>query len=300
MSAQSFPFDEQKLRDTFRGFSLPFCPYHLNALATEISRGSTNSRRVCEILSKDTALTALLFRLANSPAFGMCMGTASIQEAGHAVSYRPFLAMMHLELLKLPESSRFLLQYWANVVYAANLCAALAEVMDKVPRDAAYTFGMMHHCGALLLAQRFANYPEIWEAANTSPGRSFTQMEDDALATNHATISYYTARGCALPEWLTQAILHHHDYGALTGALLLPDESCSLIACAAMTDHILTERLFARQDAEWERALPAVADYLNLVPQSVEDLLEDIQVQVEAQQRQRESLQPHHGEEPPV
>ena len=101
-------------------------------------------------------------------------------------------------------------------------------------------------------------------------------------------------------EWLTQAILHHHDYGALTGTLLLPDESCSLIACAAITDHILTERLFARLDAEWERALPAVGDYLNLAPQAVEDLLEDVQVQVEAQQRQRESLQPRHDEDSPA
>lgn len=300
MSAQSFPFDEQKLRETFRGFSLPFCPYHLNALATEVSREDTNSRRMCEILSKDTALTALLFRLANSPAFGLCMGTDSIQEAAHTVKHRPFLAMMHLELLKLPESSRFLLQYWANVVYAANLCAELSEIIGKTSRESAYTFGMMHHCGALLLAQRFANYPEVWEAAGTSPAHSFTQMEDEALATNHATISYYTARGCGLPEWLTQAILHHHDYGALTGALLLPDESCALIASAAITDHILTERLFARPDAEWERALPAVADYLNIAPQAVEDLVDDVQAQVEAQQRQRESLQPNRGEEPPV
>lgn len=299
MSAQSFPFDEQKLRDTFRGFTLPFCPYHLNALATEIARGGTNNRRVCEIISKDTGLTALLFKLANSPAFGLQLGSLSIQEAGHTVGRMPFLGLMHLELLKLPESSRFLLQYWANVVHGANLCVALALAIGKVSKEAAYTFGMLHHCGALLAAQRFPAYPDIWEAAGAMPDRSFTQVEEDALATNHATIGYYTVRGCGLPEWLTQAILHHHDFGALTGEFVLPDETCALIACAAMTDHILSERLFARQDAEWQRALPAVADYLNLAPQAVEDLTEDVQVQVEAQQRQRESLMPNRSAESP-
>lgn len=293
MSAHSLPFDEQKLEAVFRGFTLPFCPYHLNALASEICRPTTNNRRVCEIVTKDSGLTALVLKLANSPAFGLEMGVCSVPEAMNGVGYAPLLGMLQMGLLKLPETDRFSIHYWVNSVYAANVCAELARMLGKVPVEMAYAFGMLYDCGMLLTARRFANYPQVWQAARSRTDKGFTQVEEEMIATNHATVGYYTVRGCTVPRVLAQAVLHHHDYEVFTGAYGLSAESCMLVAMGAIADYITTERSqLVGIDTEWDRALPAVADFLGQSPQGVGDLVEDVQLQLEENERQRESLKP--------
>lgn len=123
---------------------------------------------------------------------------------------------------------------------------------------------------------RFPNYKQILGVANQATERWFTEVEDEALDTNHATIGYILARTWGLTENVCAAILCHHDYSVLIEDSSLEPESRTLIAVNVVAEYVAGTHLRTRRDAEWDKGRAPAAHILGYPVAELEDLADDI------------------------
>ena len=131
-------------------------------------------------------------------------------------------------------------------------------------------------CGNGDLLAHLKTHKQVLGTANQATGRWFTDVEDDALGTNHATIGYILARSWGLTENVCQAILCHHDYSVLIEDSALEPESRTLIAVNVVAEYIAGTHLRTRRDAEWDKGREPAAHFLGYPLTELEDLADDI------------------------
>lgn len=121
-----------------------------------------------------------------------------------------------------------------------------------------------------------AEYKRILATANQATGRWFTDVEDEALDTNHATIGYLLARSWGLTDAVCTGILCHHDYSVFSPDSGLEVEAQTLIALNLVAEYVAGTHLRTRRDAEWDKGREAVARFLGYAPTELDDLADDL------------------------
>ena len=131
--------------------------------------------------------------------------------------------------------------------------------------DDAYTFGLFRDCGIPILISRFPDYPNILKEANQDALRSFTDIEDQSLPTNHAVIGYVLAQSWWLSEETILAIRRHHDVDTLKSTSIPPSiNSRHMIAVSQLAEYLLQKHSGLSQTQEWAKLGPACLQLLNL------------------------------------
>ena len=102
--------------------------------------------------------------------------------------------------------------FWARSAAIGQLAMLIADeriAVCNVFPDQAYLVGIFHDCGVPLLMQRFASY--CGEMKLGVPGCWVDIMaEDKKFNTDHCVVGYLVARHWHLPEFICDAIRHHH------------------------------------------------------------------------------------------
>jgi HD-like signal output (HDOD) protein len=97
----------------------------------------------------------------------------------------------------------------------AMLAGSLAARLKGIDRDAAHTYVLFRECGMAVMLRRFTDYAGIMEQADEVPGEQLMRVEQTRFRYHHARVSYALARGWFLPDPLSEAILHHHEFKLL-------------------------------------------------------------------------------------
>ncbi len=266
--------------ELLKGVKIPPQPAILAKIHEELQRDDPDHERISKIIGYDVALSAAVLKTVNSAYFGL---KSEVQSVRHALSLLEikttvnivagFALRQSFENSNLPQLPRF----WDAATNTARLCAFLATRVSRLPADPAYTLGLFRDCGIPLMAQRFDNYLQVLQQANSEDNPVFTDTEERHYETNHAVIGFYVSRAWSLPSTIREVILNHHNLELMIGHQA-PSDDVSGLHTATLKLAEWGDNHFrgVEQDLEWERYGDLVLDYLRLSESDAYDLLEEM------------------------
>ena len=192
---------------------IPPRPAVLEEVNRERKKDDPDLRKIAQIISKDMALTAAMLKTANSPFFGLRTKVESAQQAVMTMGLSNALGIVTGITLKnaIGAKEQSLERFWDSAEKVANVATYLSGKVPGVPKELAYMYGLFRDCGIPIMMQKFPEYIKTLMKANTGSKLAFTSIEDEAHATNHATLGYLLAKSWSLPNSICQAVLNHHE-----------------------------------------------------------------------------------------
>ncbi|HEY6898106.1 MAG TPA: HDOD domain-containing protein [Rhodocyclaceae bacterium] len=279
MSPTATPAKPAKPKSPPADFSIPPRPDVITVLFDERRSESPDLKRVARHIMADAGLSAGMLKAVNSPAFGLARKVTGISAAVDLLGMKNVcaiatgLALRSITRGRTPPMERF----WDTAEKTALLCAHLAGKLKAIPRDEAYTYGLLHDCGIPLLLQRYPNYKDTLAKANSAETQGFTAVEEADIGTNHAAICYFMAKSWFLPEEISHAVLHHHDLDALEATGPVSDVARNYIALGHLAGHIHHMSQRASPDYEWGKFRGDVLRHFGLDDEDLTVLIEDAQ-----------------------
>jgi HD-like signal output (HDOD) protein len=269
------PSIETQLASSLHTIGIPPRPVILDRIRAEMLKDEPDLNHLSSIISADVALAASLISVTNSPYFGFRGRVHSAREAlivlglnvasqaiAGIVMRRAFPSSLHLE------------RFWDTSARIARLSGWLAQRVTTLRADDAYTFGLFRDCGIPILLSRIPGYIDILSEANHDAVHRFTEIEDNALPTNHAVIGHMLAQSWWLSEETILSIRHHHDVDILSTPSIPPSlNSRQMIAVAQLAEHLLQQHLGLCFTQEWIKLGPACLRLLNLNEDDAKNLL---------------------------
>jgi HD-like signal output (HDOD) protein len=242
----------------------------------EARKDEPDFNRLASIIGTDVGLSAGLIKTANSPFFGMRQRVRSANEAltvlGLKAASRAVAGIvLRNSFPNVPNLERF----WDASARIARLSGWLAQqlrIRGLLAEDA-YTYGLFRDCGIPVLLRRFPDYEKVLAAANADATRSFTEVEEAEIPTNHAMVGCILAQSWWLPEEICLAIRNQHDLAMLESAGSdLPMLSRRLIATTQFAEHIVQRQLGLSLTQEWTKLGAACLQILDIGEGRLEEL----------------------------
>lgn len=267
---------ENLLESTLSDSGIPARPAILERVHLEMEKPEPDLNLLARIISADVALAGGLISIANSPYFGYHGRVRSVNESlmilGLDVACR---AIAGLILRKIFPSTLALERFWDASAGIAQLSGWLAQHPDigiQIPASDAYTYGLFRDCGIAVLLNRFPYYNEVLNKANEEKVRKFTEIEETQCPTNHAVIGGLLTQSWWLPEEITMAIRHHHDFELLEkdDSTLLPPHTRGLIAITQLAEHIFQKHTGLSKAQEWLKSKDVCLQLLELSDEQLE------------------------------
>lgn len=167
----------------------------------------------------DPSLTARVLRLCNSAMFSLPAPVVSVADATNLIGSRNLVKLVlvscaanHFQSAK---SSVYgtPVDLWRNTFALATACQWLAKTCTKVDSNTAFTVGVLHNVGKVVLSQMPPG-----ESGTPDPTASHVQREVLLFGFDHAAAASVVADSWQLPPELGQAMRTHHatDGGGTT------------------------------------------------------------------------------------
>lgn len=209
--SQSF---EEKLKNAFlaiQGVAIPDAPEELLALERELNARYPNTQNMINIIQRNTVLAGELLKLVNSPFIHGKQKVVSISQAVSVLGTKNLKNLFVAAALKHYFGSasvvRELLDHSADVAFC---CAELAYFIEGVSVDEAYTTGLFHNGGAILLSNKDQEkYHQIFLQSQSLPLSSIIK-EEALFETDHTVVGLLLANKWHLTKEMAYAIYYHH------------------------------------------------------------------------------------------
>jgi HD-like signal output (HDOD) protein len=198
--------------------NLPSLPHVYVQLNQELRRLEPNLQRIDELIGADMAMTAKVLKLVNSAFF--CL-PCEISHASHAVK---LLGLDTLKALVLTahvfeqfESPLLTLEDVQQIsdhsLAVSNSARKIArfEHADQRTQDEAFTAGLLHDAGKLILASTLVEqYGKVLEYSVKADVGLFA-AEREVLGCSHGQIAAYLFGAWGLPGTIVEAVAWHHE-----------------------------------------------------------------------------------------
>lgn len=270
--------NSQSLDSLVKTIRIPPRPSLLVDVQRELNKDDPSGRVLAKIISNDVALAASLMKLTNSASFGLRLKAQSVDHAVDLLGINQtgllmtgIIARQSIEI-----KANSLRKFWDISSKRAQALSVMVRRHKVCSSDLAHTFGLFCDIGVPILMERFPDYADTWKRANDDFELALTQIEEQAHATNHASIGALMARTWGLPETVSTAILLHHDYATLEDAST--DETIrGLIALTYLAEYAIQKYEGQELCPEWHKAGEAVCQYLGIGSHDAEDWCEELQ-----------------------
>lgn len=166
-------------------------------------------------VAKDQVLSAKVLRLCNSVFFGLKKKVDSI---GHAIVLLGDKRFVRLAVSAgveelFPESGGYSLckgGLYYHALRMALLCESLGPYFDETSGGLAYTAGLVHDIGKVVLDQYMARVFPLFYRRMSEDGLELVMVEKEAFGMDHCEAGLRLARRWGLPSNLSDAIAYHH------------------------------------------------------------------------------------------
>lgn len=195
--------------------NLPSAPAVVTQLTEYFGREEVDSKVVAHLISQDPALAAKCLALANSSVYGIQRRVSSINDALSVVGLQAITTMVssmavaaRFQNLKIPGYE--LHNFWLHSICTALSARALAKV-TRINPETAFTAGLLHDIGKLVLAARF---PEHFSAVLEYQRHEDTRMfdaEKKILGFTHCQIGEAVAEKWRFSPEAMRAVAGHHE-----------------------------------------------------------------------------------------
>jgi HD-like signal output (HDOD) protein/CheY-like chemotaxis protein len=193
---------------------LPSAPRIYSQLTIMLSNGIASTEQMADLIEQDAALAGKVLHLANSAFFGSFRAVTSIQQAvaliGTNMLRGVVLAVETRDAFKIKDAG--LRRYVEEVqIHGATVARIASRLYIRAPgRDAAFTAGLMHDIGKLVLAScKPETFAEVLAMSRDS-GRPLHEVEKQGYGVTHAEIGAYLLGLWGLPYAVIEAVAFHH------------------------------------------------------------------------------------------
>lgn len=267
--------DLQSIKDFLdKGIKIPPQPKVLLEIETLSQRSHVSNQAIAKVISSDAGLVAALFKVVNSPAMGMSRKVDSVESAIAVLGLKQITNLVKCVALKQAVGGNGAVyeKFWERSGGVAQLAAIVAKrqvsVCNVFP-DQAYLAGLFYECGVPVLMQRFPEYAKTFRLSDNGDWPELA-AEDSEFDTDHSVVGYLISRYWHLPEFIAQAILHHHDIEHAKAA------ARSVVAILMMAVHLYHRRYQIPGDPGWEKNRVSVLDELGLNEDGLQEFEEDV------------------------
>jgi len=197
---------------------LPVLPTLYKKLVDELEHPEPSLQTIGEVIESDVTMSARILNVVNSAFFGL---PRTITSPSHAATYLGVDVLKDLVLvLKLFEEFEAENSMLINV---SQLCqhsfkvAGLAKQIMKSENDSedeanmAFTAGMLHDIGELILAQQMADQFKVIIEKEQAGQSSIYDLEKEAFEISHAELGAYLLGIWGLPLPLVETVMFHHE-----------------------------------------------------------------------------------------
>lgn len=197
---------------------LPGLPTLCAELARVLESENANARAVADVISRDPAMSAKLLQLVNSSFFGIGRRVSSVEMAVtllgivriHALVVREQIFQLFVLPRPIPHFSLEVLGHHALQVAELARLLSKAEGQGEDRPDQAFTAGLLHDIGLLLLACTHEEFPVVMREASAR-GIRIEQAEKEILDVTHAEVGAKLLSLWGLPERIVEAVALHHE-----------------------------------------------------------------------------------------
>jgi putative nucleotidyltransferase with HDIG domain len=260
--------------------SLPPAPMLVTELLTLFRQPDRDVDQVVQLISYEPSLTAQILRTCSSVHFAGEDPPSDIFEAvsriGFYQVYCLVVSMFGARTKSMDGASEGLDvdAAWQHSVIVAVAAAALADAAG-LPKTVAFTAGLLHDIGKLVLAsaERKA-YARLAQRA-LDENVALSKMERAVLGVDHAEVGGELMRRWNLPAEIVAAVSRHHQLQCAA-----PFEQLS---AAVQVGDLIAHRSFAQDSAQIDglSLSSAALDILHLSPDDLPRILDEIEVEME-------------------
>jgi putative nucleotidyltransferase with HDIG domain len=182
------------------------------SLVDEPGAGCT---RLAEIIAREPVLAARVLRLVNSAYFGLPRKVSDIRQAVFLLGFRTVrtvvLTASALSVFEDVESTCFdLARFWQHSISAAAVCRALARRCQTFDAETAFTLGLLHDLGKLVLVRYRPDEAEQVVRTAQEQSATFFDSEQQVVPISHPALGAWLARRWQLPPVLVDGLSAHH------------------------------------------------------------------------------------------
>jgi len=181
-----------------------------------INEANYNMTKVAAEIKQDQILTAKVIRLCNSSFIGLNRRIDSIDRALVIIGEKLLLQLLltaSLELFLTDSVQGYSLckgGLFQHALGTAIVSGELAEFTGKSSPEIAYTAGLLHDIGIIVLDQFIASVHPFFYRRTQIDGVELCEVESEKLGTTHPQVGELLAKNWSLPNNLADVIRYHH------------------------------------------------------------------------------------------
>jgi HD-like signal output (HDOD) protein len=199
---------------------LPSIPAVYFQIIDALQSPDCSAQRIGEIVATDPGLTAKILQLVNSAFFGFAREISNAEEAVMLLgvgTIRALALTVHLfsAFEPIPSKDWSVEQISSHSLRVGRFARKIVEFEDGAEgqREEAFTAGLLHDAGKLILADTLAaKYFELHTRSRTH-GQPLSVVEREALGVTHSEVGAYLLDLWGLPATLVEAVALHHEPG---------------------------------------------------------------------------------------
>lgn len=170
---------------------------------------------LASVIATDQAMTAKLLRLSNSAYFSAGREIVTVRDAivvlGVMEIRRLVLTTALMGNFAGAESGTFsVASFWGHGLAVAMIAEVMARHSQLAPPDEAFTAGILHDIGKLVMNQYLHDEFEAAASTATAKGIPLERAEDEVFGFSHPELGKRLAEVWRLPQALCDAIGSHH------------------------------------------------------------------------------------------
>ncbi len=210
--------------------TLPTTPSVYAELSAAVEDPELDLKRIAATVRRNLGLAARVLQFANSAYCGFSRQVPGLEEAILRLGLNTLRHLaLTVEVFELPADPAMVEALQRH----GALTGAIARRLVGRPEDAelAFTAGLLHDAGALVLASRAPEAYRVALQASSESGTPRHLSEKEWLGASHAEVGAYLLSLWDLPHALVEPICFHHDLERLGEAGL---DVCTAVALASV------------------------------------------------------------------
>jgi HD-like signal output (HDOD) protein len=195
---------------------LPPMPQTVLKAREIMANPNSDFKELANLFETDQAIATKILKLANSPYYGYSGKIASIRRAavvlghktlGELITMRGTAGLLGNRLVGYGLDSGALWKHSLAVAFGSRI---IANKTKPVLSNDAFTSGLIHDAGKLILDSYIKERWEMFEKFMSSGEHTFLEAEKKILELDHTEVASEVCKTWNIPEPLTVAIRYHH------------------------------------------------------------------------------------------
>jgi len=196
---------------------LPLVPQVVIEIQNRLSQMNVNLHEIAQMIETDPGITLKVLRVANSTYYGASGTTSTIMQACVRLGLKGLSEVVILagteKVLsgKLPGYGYDAGELWRHSLAVAYGSKILAQMRDPSLSSAAYTAGLIHDIGRIILDPYIGEQKKTIEDYMEKKQKTFLDAEIEHFNFSHAEVASEVCEAWKFPELMSKAINWHHN-----------------------------------------------------------------------------------------